>query len=357
MRPPPGLTTLAGRGGGTTIGALSCSTAGMCVVVGNYWPAGVYEWQAPFRPFAVTEHDGTWGHAQPIPGLAALHAQGISAISCDSADTCSLAGYYQASPGHGQGFVVSDHDGTWGQPQAVTTAVGAQAGSIGNLACTAPGDCSAAGIVGEEDGAQAPLPSVLTESAGAWDSAMILPGAPAVQVQPDDFGATYIAGLSCSAPGQCGLAGYTASISSGEHDNVDASAVFVASQVHGTWTAARPIPGLAALSHGAPAVVTTMSCAAPGDCATGGYYAKPDGNEHAWLAVQTHGTWGRAVAVPGLTALGVVSSEVTFIACAPGSGKTRATARECTAIGDYYTTTKVRGILAEHFFTTATASA
>jgi len=130
---------------------------------------------------------------------------------------------------------------------------------------------------------------------------MILPGAPAVSVHPDDYGFTQIAGLSCPAPGQCGLAGYSASKSSGEHDNVDASAVFVARQVHGTWSAAQPIPGLTALSHGAPALVSALSCAAPGACAAGGYYARPDGPEHAWLATQTDGTWNQATAVPGLT--------------------------------------------------------
>jgi hypothetical protein len=355
MRPAPGLTALAGAGGGSAIDALACSATGNCVVVGNFWPAGVYAWRARFRPFLVTERDGTWSHAQSFPWLAALGAQGISDISCDPAGTCTVAGYFPTQSGNDQPFAVSGHDRTWGHPRPLTASPRVQhaGNSVDRISCASPGNCSAAGTVGQASGGSAPLPSVVTETAGTWGRAVLLPGAPVVHVQPGgDFASTVIAGLSCSAPGQCGLAGYSASISSGEHANVDVSAVFVASQVHGTWAAAQPIPGLTALSRGAPAVVTAMSCAAPGDCAAGGYYAKPDGNEHAWLATETQGTWGQAMAVPGLTALGSVESEVTFIACKPGANPASATRSECTAIGDYHTRSPGSP---EYFFGTATA--
>jgi hypothetical protein len=351
MRSPPGLNALAGPGWGTGIDALSCGAAGVCLAVGHSWPAGVYGSQVPFRPFALTEHDGAWSNAQPVPALAAQGAQQTSALSCDPAGTCTAAGLYRAHSG--QAFVVSGHNGIWGQPHAITAAFGGQGSdsSIDTISCPSQGNCSAAGIAGDQAVARAPLPFVVTETAGSWGRAMVVPGAPAVGVHPGDSGFTTIAGMSCPAPGQCGLAGYSASMSSGEHDNVDASAVFVASQVHGTWTTAKPIPGLTALSHGAPAVITALSCAAPGDCAAGGSYARPEGPEHAWLAIQTHGTWSQAAAVPGLTALGGAASQVSFVACAPRAGPADAAAGECTAVGDYET--KFRGIYTEHFFATA----
>ena len=100
-------------------------------------------------------------------------------------------------------------------------------------------------------------------------------------------------------------------------------------------------------------MVASLSCAAPGHCAAGGYYARPEGNEHAWLATETRGIWGPAAAVPGLTALGGAASQVLFVACAPRAGAAHGTASECTAVGYY--DTKFRGIYTEHFFATETA--
>lgn len=354
MRTPPGLTALTGPAGGSGIDALSCSTAGTCVVVGNYWTGPASKEYMPFRPFAVTERAGRWTSAEPVPGLVAFHAQNISAIACDPAGTCTAAGSFLAPNGHPQAFVVSERDGIWGKPLAITADPGVQAAgeSVSAISCASPGNCTVAGIAGENSGPRTPLPFVVTERSGTWGRAAFLPGAPAVHVPFGDSGFTEIAGLACSAPDRCDLAGYASSISSGEHDNVDASAVFVSREVNGRWTPAATIPGLFRLRHGAPAVVNSLSCAAAGDCAAGGYYARPDASEHAWLATETRGTWDPAMAVPGLKARGSDSSQISLLSCAPGAGQTGAATGGCTAIGDYYT--PARGLTSEHFFATGT---
>ncbi len=79
--------------------------------------------------------------------------------------------------------------------------------------------------------------------------------------------------------------------------------------------------------------------------------ARPDGPEHAWLATETHGTWSQAAPVPGLTALGGAASQVMFVACAPRARTASTAAGQCTAVGDY--DTKFRGTYTEHFFATA----
>lgn len=41
----------------------------------------------------------------------------------------------------------------------------------------------------------------------------------------------------------------------------------------GTWKAAQEVPGFPALNPGGFAEISSVSCAAPGDCAAGGYYS------------------------------------------------------------------------------------
>lgn len=146
-----------GPGWGTAIDALSCSAAGRCLALGHSWPAGVYGSAVPSRPFAVTERDGTWSNAQLVPAVAAQDTQQISAMSCDPAGTCTAAGLCRADSG--QAIVVSERDGAWGQPEAITAAFGGQraASSIDAISCASRGDCSAAGIADDQAGARAPL--------------------------------------------------------------------------------------------------------------------------------------------------------------------------------------------------------
>ncbi len=52
-----------------------------------------------------------------MPGLAALNTGGyadVNSVSCASAGNCAAGGYYADSSGHGQAFVVSETNGTWG---------------------------------------------------------------------------------------------------------------------------------------------------------------------------------------------------------------------------------------------------
>lgn len=358
MRSPRGLATLTGPRGGSQIVASTCTAAGMCVVMGNYWTtAGDGRMYRPFRPFAVTERAGHWGNAQPIPGMVAFGTQDFSAIACDAAGTCTATGAY-LPPGarEQQPFVISERHGVWGRPQAITPVPGGQTTNeeIDKISCASPGNCTAAGIVGDQSGSgpHAPLPLVVSERSGHWDRARVLPGVPVVHVSSGNSGSTSIADIACSAPDRCALAGYSASVSSGEHDDVDTSAVFVSSQVNGKWAPARAIPGLDQLRQGAPAVLTSMSCAAAGDCAVGGYYARPEGSEHPWLATQDNGTWEPARAVPGLKMPRDADGEITFISCTPGSGKDGADAGGCTAVGDYNNHASRR--TPERFFATST---
>ena len=94
-----------GQAATVTVLSLSCGSAGNCSADGAYT-----DHSGNPHAFVVSQVHGTWGEAEQVPGLPALNkgddAQ-ISDLSCGSARNCAAAGYYTASSGHTQAFVVS----------------------------------------------------------------------------------------------------------------------------------------------------------------------------------------------------------------------------------------------------------
>jgi hypothetical protein len=59
--------------------------------------------------------------------------------------------------------------------------------------------------------------------------------------------------------------------------------VFVVNETHGTWRAAREIPGTATLNGGGFATAFSVSCAPAGNCAAGGSYTDNNGRQQAFV--------------------------------------------------------------------------
>lgn len=68
-----------------------------------------------------------------------------------------------------------------------------------------------------------------------------------------------------------------------------APGVSSAAAVSGVWGTARELPGLAGVEQ---AEIESLSCAAPGDCAAGGFYVTDD-SASPFIADEDKGTWGR----------------------------------------------------------------
>jgi hypothetical protein len=178
---------------------------------------------------------------------------------------------------------------------------------------------------------------VVTERNGTWGRPQALPGI--------SLGRTFIAAaitdLACTAPGDCVLTGFYGATSQdcgGEYNfcyqgNYSATVPFAASQVNGTWRAAREIPGLAGHDRGAIAVITSISCESPGQCAAGGLTTSlgQTAPVRGFVVSESNGAWGQPELAPGLRALHSVGSEVDFAFCGhhPGPGP------DCIAIGSY----------------------
>ena len=95
------------------------------------------------------------------------------------------------------------------------------------------------------------------------------------------------------------------------------------------WGTAEEVPGTAALNQGGDAGITSVSCAAAGNCTAGGFYLDSSGHVQAFVASQVNGTWGTAIEVPGTAALnqGEGGTFITSVSC--GAAGT------CSAGGDY----------------------
>jgi hypothetical protein len=286
----PGTATL-NKGGGAEISSVSCTSAGNCSA-GGYYTASYRHGEA----FVVNQVHGTWGTAIEVPGTAALNKGGnaeITSVSCTSAGNCGAGGYYVDSSFRYQAFVVSEVNGTWGTAIQVPGTAGFKrlwVAIINSVSCTSAGNCSAGGLYG--NGPRHQQAFVVNQVHGTWHKAIEVPGTAAL----NRGGLAEINSVSCASAGDCGAGG---SYSRG-FGNYQA---FVVSETNGTWHEAIEVPGTAARNGGEDAAVDSVSCASAGSCSAGGSYEDSSRNYHAFVVSEVGGTWHKAIEVPGTAAL------------------------------------------------------
>jgi hypothetical protein len=256
-------------GGGATVISVSCRTAGTCDAGGEY-----IDGSGTYKVFVASEVDGTWRTAIEVPGTAALNAADVwvSSLSCGSAGNCALGGYFTSSSSHGQTFVASEVNGTWGKATEVPgTAIFGPA-TVSSVSCAPQGSCVAGGSYTSSTGHGQAF--VAADVNGIWGRAIDVPGAAGVNASVG----TQVGPVSCGSAGNCAAGG----------EYIDGSGsyeVFVAREVNGAWRKAIEIPGTGALSTG-EIYVNSMSCPPTGGCAAGGYYTDGTGHQQAFVASQ-----------------------------------------------------------------------
>jgi hypothetical protein len=265
-QPIPGLRAPLPQG--ITI-ALSCASVGNCAFGGAYTPRTHHGVQA----FADSETNGKLGKAQPIPGLAGL-AKGassyITVISCASAGNCGLTGNYIAS-GAKYGstpFVTSQVSGTWGDAQpvpglaALDHGTGAMATTV---SCPAPSECTAGGYYARTGTHRSVSlhAFTVTQTGGTWHAAQQVPGITALNtsgtatIGAHGCGPGSCNALSCGSAGSCSAGGQVVDTSTGT------AQAFTVAQTGGTWHAAQQVPGITALNTGHDASIQDVSCPVP----------------------------------------------------------------------------------------------
>ena len=310
----PGSAAL-NSSGGAQVSSVSCATAGTCAA-GGYYNNGSGE-----QAFVVSETNGSWGKAREVPGTGTLNSGGAAdaiSVSCPTAGTCTAGGYYKDGSGHAQAFVVGETNGSWDTAVEVPGSANLNSGGyaqVSSVSCPTAGNCIAGGYY--EDGSGHLQAFVVGETHGSWGKALEVPGSATLN-------SGYLASVtsvSCPTAGNCAAGGYYKD-GSGHYQ------ALVVGETHGSWGKAMEVPGSATLNSAGSAVVQSVSCGAAGTCAAGGYYKDGSGNFQAFVVGETNGSWGNAIEVPGTATLNSGgNAQVDSVSCAA--------AGDCAA-GGYY---------------------
>ena len=322
----PGTASL-NSGGYAQVTSVSCGAASVCVAGGWYEDAS-----GSVQAFVVNEKYGRWRHAIEVPGTRALNeghdeaaTAEVTSVSCRAAGACAAGGFYTDGSNDYQAFVVTETRGRWGHAIEVPGVAALGSGEyaeVNSVSCGAPGACVAGG---DYSGVHHHVHAfVVAETRGRWSKAMRVRGTTALNRGPGD---ARVNSVSCGAPGDCVVGGrYT--------DGSGNYQAFVESLTNGHWGWAVEVPGTAALNRGVPgngyadAEVSSVSCAEAGACAAGGYYTSGFGSSRAFVVSETHGHWGQAVGLPDTVILSTGDARVNSVSCA---------AAGVCAAGGYYT--------------------
>jgi hypothetical protein len=233
-------------------------------------------------------------------------------VSCSAAGDCSAGGFYASSVVDHvptvQALVVTETGGTWGTAQEVPGSAALNAGGfaeISSVSCSAPGACSAGGEY--TNGTPATEVFVVSQTGGTWGTARKVRRIATLNTS----GLASITSVSCPSAGNC------VAVGSYEDANFDSQAFYVG-ESGGTWGSAQEVRGTASLDQGSPgATAVSVSCDAAGDCGMGGNYTTASGNQQAFVASESGGTWGAAQEVPGTAALNAGGAAgVSSVSCA-----------------------------------------
>jgi hypothetical protein len=306
----PGLVAL-NTGHDAEFESVSCASPGNCSAGGSYHTTGDLHTQG----FVVSQHNGVWGKAIEVPGLATLNTNGhasVYSVSCASPGNCSAGGSYTdlSHPGGGA-FVVSESNGVWGQVVEVPGIASRDDNQVTSVSCSSAGNCTAGGDIATNG-------FVVSQRNGVWGKAIKVPGLATL-------GSAGVDSVSCGSAGNCSVGGrYRDRATEGFYG-------FVASESDGVWGQAVEVPGLAALNTGDDAEVSGVSCGAAGNCSAAGYYLTTINNawhHQGFVVNQRNGVWGTAIEVPGLATLNTRGDAgVTSVSCA--------SAGNCSAAGYY----------------------
>jgi hypothetical protein len=198
----PGSGTL-NAGGFAQVNSVSCASAGKCAAGGSYADGSGHR-----QAFVVSEKNSSWGTAIEVPGLGSLNKGGgalLTSVSCASAGKCAAGGTYLDGSGHGQAFVVSGRNGTWGTaievPGSGTLNAGGAA-SVTSVSCRSAGNCAAGGIY--RDGSFHLQAFVVSGRNGTWGTAIEVPGSGTLNAG----GKAEVTSVSCASAGNCAAGGF-----------------------------------------------------------------------------------------------------------------------------------------------------
>jgi hypothetical protein len=264
----------------------------------------------------------TWSAGVEVPGTSSINTggtAGVNDISCTKAGDCVAVGTYATSSTASADFMATESGGTWGAAEEIPGYAALNVGSLTNVAdyvdCPSTGNCTIAGTYAGPSNYIYPF--TVSETGGTWASALELTGFP----EGNGDSSASISAVSCSGVGDC--------VASGVFNNGTLN-VYNASETNGAWGAISALGGVATLDAGGSPFTTSLSCTSAGNCGETGLYTIGTSTTDVavFVANETSGTWGSAVALPGLAALNVGNAAVPEQISCTGPG-------DCVVGGQY----------------------
>jgi hypothetical protein len=273
---------------------------------------------------AAREVSATFAQAMEVPapsnaGTTPPAPQGgLDGISCTPGRTCTAVGSYEDSSGNGQAMEASQVSGAWGQaievPAPSDAATNPDA-SLGGISCTSADTCVAVGSYLDSSGNGEPM--AVTETRGSWEQATGVTAPSNAGTDPN----AVLKGISCTSVGNCTAVG-TFEDSSGNGQAMEAT------ETSGAWEQAAEVTAPSNAATNPEALLYSISCTSAGHCASVGSYLDSSGHLQAMEATDTGGTWAQAAEVTAPSNAGSNPNAVL-------KGISCASARECTAVGQY----------------------
>lgn len=269
------------------VGATSCPQAGNCTAVGSY-----VNTSGQTEGFGASELNGVWSDATrlKLPSTANPNDPQVTmtALSCQSFQSCTAVGSYQDVHTAHEGFVITESGGNWVfaseviHPANVTVNFEPQI-QLPSISCPQVGDCVTVGTY--HDNTTLPEGLIETQVNGKWEIASEQAPLPAdAAVEPQ----VQLNSVACPTTTECAIVG------SYLNTGGDKQALLLDGTLSGgTWTFTPATASLPAdVSTHPGASLTAVSCPASGECEAVGQYNNNAASEQGLLLKETGGSWG-----------------------------------------------------------------
>jgi len=243
------------------------------------------------------ETNGAWGPAvalrMPADARGASFQLELSmSVACTGVGSCVVVGDYDAASSQAyevtpRVFAVSQTRGAWGQARPIAPPSGGQAGDLDSVSCPSPGDCVAVGWYADRDGARQAM--VASETGGRWGEPTTLGLPSGANALPGQQDAA-LSAVACTSAGDCTVVGRFT-----ETGTRSAYHAMVATESHGSWGRAIALP-----FPGGNDDLSSLACSRPAGCVAVGERDDDGGPGTAMSVVEANGRWGpeRALALP-----------------------------------------------------------
>src|ERR1700689_1945079 len=202
ITPPTDAAAVAG----VNVFADACGANGYCSAVGTY-----YDKSNNSQAFIDSEAGGVWRGAVavilPANAVASDQNAQLHSVACASAGNCSAVGTYsaKASPRPAtEGLLVNEVAGVWQRASEVRLPSGTNVNPfvlLNQVACGAPGSCSAVGSYIDSNGATHGL--LVSEFANRWVAGLSL----ALPANASSFPDASLSSVACISSGNCNAIG------------------------------------------------------------------------------------------------------------------------------------------------------